>query len=45
MYTAQPGFNELEGRQDFTMLKCYFVIWSVGFLYDREDENNNISQM
>jgi hypothetical protein len=25
-YTAQPVFNELEGKQEFTMLKCYFVI-------------------
>jgi hypothetical protein len=24
--TAQPDFDELEGRQEFIMLKCYFVI-------------------
>jgi hypothetical protein len=29
MYTAQPGFNELEGRPEFTMLNCFFNIWSV----------------
>jgi hypothetical protein len=28
-YTAQPGFNELEGRQEFTMLNCFFFICSV----------------
>jgi hypothetical protein len=26
IHTAQPGFNELEGRREFTMLNCFFVI-------------------
>jgi hypothetical protein len=34
-YTAQPGFNELEERHEFTMLNCFFVIWSVVIFYKR----------
>jgi hypothetical protein len=40
--TAQPGFNKLEGRQEFTMLNCFFVIKSVVISYNKDDEKTAV---